>query len=69
MKRQTFVLPENALAQLRRLAELTKVPQSRLLEVAINDMVTEYDARDANGKESFAEVIWMVTGGPGHHRR
>jgi hypothetical protein len=61
MKRQTFVLPQHALDELRQLAQLTSIPQSRLLEVAISDMMTEYQMRE--DKETFCEVIRMATSG------
>ena len=61
MERQTFALSEHALSQIRQLSKQTGVPQSRLLEVAISDLVTEYESRD--DKETFVEVIWMATSG------
>ena len=42
-KRMTFTLDEELLKELKKLSERTMVPQSRLVEKAIKNIIKEYD--------------------------
>lgn len=42
-KRMTFTLDEELLKELKKLSDKTMVPQSRLVEKAIKNIIKEYD--------------------------
>ncbi|AQY71824.1 hypothetical protein BWL06_12505 [Lactiplantibacillus plantarum] len=42
-KRMTFTLDEELLKELKKLSDRTMVPQSRLVEKAIKNIIKEYD--------------------------
>jgi len=42
-KRMTFTLDEELLKELKKLSDRTMIPQSRLVEKAIKNIIKEYD--------------------------
>ncbi|MEK4640318.1 ribbon-helix-helix domain-containing protein [Bacillus sp. BSL6] len=42
-KRITFSLPEEMIEQLKRISEQTMIPQARLVEQAINQVIEKYN--------------------------
>lgn len=42
-KRMTFTLDEELLKELKKLSDKTMIPQSRLVEKAIKNIIKEYD--------------------------
>jgi metal-responsive CopG/Arc/MetJ family transcriptional regulator len=48
MKRYTVTLDEKLIQQLKQLSEQTMIPQSKLVNVAIRDLIEKYQKKGTN---------------------